>query len=238
MGLRPVAVSLRRTRSLHRRCGKFRGDAGGVAERGPGGPRRPAPRAGRAAEPAFQPVSPLPSSPSNSVSAPVGTDRAALSVSIRAGGVRGRRGPSSRTPRAVLSVPFRAGYRGGVSRRHATAAPFRSGRESRGGGGPLGAGASLRSPLPSPARRTATGIASLSPRPLARRRASDLSRPADPARLSRFGRYRARRRCVSAPRRAIPVGSRPSGGRGPGRGGPGPPCAFEMPMITAFCNSH
>ena len=32
--------------------------------------------------------------------------------------------------------------------------------------------------------------------------------------------------------------SRPSGGRGPGRGGPGPPCAFEMPMITAFCNSH
>ena len=32
--------------------------------------------------------------------------------------------------------------------------------------------------------------------------------------------------------------SRPSGGRGPGRGGPGPPCAFKVPMITAFCNSH
>ena len=41
----------------------------------------------------------------------------------------------------------------------------------------------------------------------------------------------------AGPRRFL-VCLRPSGGRGPGRGGPGPPCAFEMPMITAFCNSH
>jgi hypothetical protein len=31
---------------------------------------------------------------------------------------------------------------------------------------------------------------------------------------------------------------RPSDERGPGHGGSGPPCAFKMPMINVFCNSH
>ena len=48
----------------------------------------------------------------------------------------------------------------------------------------------------------------------------------------------AGRRSAPPPRpRRLPSSMRPSGGRGPGRGGPGRH-AFEMPMITAFCNSH
>lgn len=63
--------------------------------------------------------------------------------------------------------------------------------------------------------------------------------PVVPAAAGRRSRA-ARRSPAGAGRRArrFLVLSRPSGGRGPGRGGPGPQCAFEVPMITAFCNSH